>query len=142
VGKNPGDPLGPETFPVGEDWMCAQRQWTGSARIPGQPQIRRCRIGHASNTAVGRDDETLETWGGTRQHTNRRLPELTSSAEPAPELCASIETITPRRHADRRCGRPKDATFVPPVDTTTDLPPNDSVRPIGNVELQRIVKDR
>src|SRR5215510_11056253 len=93
VGKNPGHSLGPEALPLGQDRMRAQQQWTGSPRIPREPQIRRCRIVHGGDTAVGHDDEPCETRRGARQHTNLTLPELASATEPAPELCARIETI-------------------------------------------------
>jgi hypothetical protein len=63
------------------------------------------------------------------------LRELASPAEPGPELRAGIQTIT-RRHPYRCTGRREELTFVPPVDTTTDLPPNDSTRPISNLDLQ------
>jgi hypothetical protein len=142
VGKKPGQPLGPEPFALGQDRMCAQQQGSGSARITREPQIGWGGIVHGSHTAVGREDESCETRRRTRQQTKVSLPELGSSAEPGPQLRARIETITHRSDADRRCRRPKGATFVPPVDTATDLPSNDSIRPIGNVKLQRIMNRR
>ena len=139
VGKNPRHPLGPEALSVGQNRMRAEQQWTGSARIPGEPQVGGRRVARGGDPAVGDEDEPCQPRRRPRLHTNFSLPEMASSAEPAPHLCASIEAIAGRRHAHRRGCRPKDPTFIPPVDTTTDLPPDGSIRPVRNVELQRVV---
>jgi hypothetical protein len=63
------------------------------------------------------------------------LAERIAAAEPGPQLCAGIQTIRCRRDLHRRGGRLKGPSFVPSVDTTADLPANDSIRPVKNVDL-------
>lgn len=139
VGKTPSHPLGPEALSVRQNRMRSEQQWTSSAGIAREPEIGWRRIARGGNPTVGDEDQPCQTRRRARLHTNFSLPEMASPAEPAPDLCASIEAIAPRRQPHRRDGRPKDATFIPSVDTTTDLPPNDSVCPIRHVDLQRIV---
>src|SRR5262245_24499770 len=142
VGKSAGHPVGPKALTVGQDRMRAQQQWTGSARISGEPEIWWCRIVDGRHAAVGRDYEPCRPGRRARLHTNFSLSESASSTEPTPELRASTETITRGGDPDRCCRGPKDTVFVPPVDATTQLPPNNSSRPIGHIELQRIVNRR
>jgi hypothetical protein len=121
--------------------MRAQQQWTGSARISREPQIGGAESLAAATPPSARHDETLPDAARSAPAHELQPARTASSAEPASDLCASIEAITAEvmRIAAAPSERP---TVVPPVDTTTDLPPNDSIRPIRNVELQRIVNGR
>ena len=94
VGKNPGHSLGPEALTIGQQRMRAQQQWTRSARIPREPQVWRRRIVHGGDAAIGGNDEAFQPRRGARQHTKLSLSELAAFAEPASDLCASVQTIT------------------------------------------------
>jgi hypothetical protein len=136
VGKLTPHSVRAELFTLRENRMRPQEQWTSSSCVAGEPQVGRRRCARGCHTTVCGHDEPRETRGGASEDAKLGLLKVVSTSEPRAQPCASIETVSFRRHSHGRFDGAEHASVIPPVKTSTHLPAYESIRPISEIELQ------